>query len=478
VTTAVNGELCRVTVIGPNRKVDLAVPAATPVATLLPVLLRHTTTMGPAVASDRSAARADADAPGGTWVLQRLGQEPFELTGTPQSLDWLQGEELHLRPAEDPLPELDFDDLADGIATVVKRRADRWQPEYRRYLFLVLSAVALGVLGAVLADQGPVLPQVFGAGVLSLAFGLVAVLAGRRTAGSALSLLFGLASSAFAALAASSAVDGVPDGVALTEASGIASAAAVTVVAALLLLAQRTIAPTIPAAPLLVVAATALSATVVLVLRIALGMSAQLAAATGAAIVFVAIIFVPKAAIKIARLRGPQLPKTGEELTFDIEPAPSDVVRDRTNEADTYLTVAMIAAALVLPVLFHFVMQVPGWAGWTFVTVVSSAVLLRSRTFVGAWQRLALVAAGIVGYVMVVMMFSATASPAGRGALLVGLLILVAPLVLAALRPAPRRLLPIWEHTATGLDVLTGLAILPLLAQILGVFAWARGLFG
>src|SRR5262249_20760640 len=154
-------ELCRVTVIGPDRKVDLAVPASTPVATLLPVLLRHTTTMGPG---------ADADAPKGTWVLQRLGQEPFELTRTPDSLHWLDGEELHLRPAEDPLPELDFDDLADGIATVVKRRADRWQPEYRRYLFLALSTVALGALGAVLTGQGPVLPQVLGAGVLSLAF--------------------------------------------------------------------------------------------------------------------------------------------------------------------------------------------------------------------------------------------------------------------------------------------------------------------
>ena len=41
-TTALTGELCRITVHGPERKVDLAVPSGTPVATLLPVLLRHT----------------------------------------------------------------------------------------------------------------------------------------------------------------------------------------------------------------------------------------------------------------------------------------------------------------------------------------------------------------------------------------------------------------------------------------------------
>ena len=32
------------------------------------------------------------------------------------------GEEMHLRRTEDPLPELDFDDLAEGVATVVNRR--------------------------------------------------------------------------------------------------------------------------------------------------------------------------------------------------------------------------------------------------------------------------------------------------------------------------------------------------------------------
>jgi len=214
------------------------------------------------------------------------------------------------------------------------------------------------------------------------------------------------------------------------------------------------------------------------VLHTGVGMTAQRAATTAAALVFVAIIFAPKAAIKMSRLRGPQLPKTGTELSFDIEPAPSGVVRERTDEADTYLTVVMIASALVLPVLFHFVMRVPGWAGWTFVLALSSAVLLRARTFLGVWQRAALVTAGTAGYLMVIMMLSSTTGAGTRTALLAGLTVLVVPLVLAALRPWPRRLLPFWEYTATFFDVVTGLAVLPLLAQILGLYAWARGLFG
>jgi len=165
-------------------------------------------------------------------------------------------------------------------------------------------------------------------------------------------------------------------------------------------------------------------------------------------------------------------------MSYDIEPEDSDLVKSRADEADTYLTACMTASALVLPVLMHHTMRVPGWSGWTLVLVTSSAILLRSRTFFGFWQRVALVAAGTVGYLMVALMFSDKLAPTGRYVLLGGLVALLVPLVMAALRPWPRRMLPFWEYTAGGLDVATGLVVLPVLAQVLGLYAWARGLFG
>jgi hypothetical protein len=39
-------------------------------------------------------------------------------------------------------------------------------------------------------------------------------------------------------------------------------------------------------------------------------------------------------------------------------------------------------------------------------------------------------------------------------------------------------MLPIWEYTARLLDVATAVALLPVLAQVLGLYGWARGLFG
>ena len=468
-TTALDGELCRITVIGPDRKIDLAVPSTTPVATLMPVLLQHTTAAG---------RRLDGDTPDGAWVLQRLGQEPFELSGTPESLDWLEGEELYLRLAEDPLPELDFDDLAEGVATVVNRRSDRWQPEYRRVLFLLLSVVAMGAIAAVLVDRGPVLPQVVGAGVLGVIFLTAALVSGRKLPDSAFGLLFGAGAAAFAALAASSAVDGDPAGIAVNASSVLAAAVATAGVVAALLVAQRTVVPYLPFAPLMVIGVTALVAVGVLLLQSGSEMTAQRTAAAAAAVVFAVIVVAPRAAVKLARLRGPQLPKTGEDMSYDIEPASADQVRDRAGDADMYLTVSMLSSAVVLPVLFHFTMQAPGWAGWTFVLVVASAILLRARTFLGFWQRIALVVAGTVGYLMVIMRFSQTLTPGWRWVLLGGLLALVIPLVMAALRPWPRRMLPFWEYAATFFDVASGVAVLPVLAQILGVYARARGLFG
>ncbi|MET7747686.1 type VII secretion integral membrane protein EccD [Micromonospora sp. NPDC005367] len=467
-SNALQGALCRISVIGPDRKVDLAVPSTTPVANLLPLLLRHATV----------AANPGEDLPDGAWVLQRLGQRPFELTGTPESLDWLEGEELYLRRAEDPLPELEFDDLAEGVAAVVNRRDDRWKPEYRRVLFLVLSVVGMAAIGGLLVDRGPVLPQVIGAGVLAVALLTAALVAARKLTDGAFALLLGCGAAFFAALASSSAVDGVPEGVAWTNHAVLAGAVATAAVMAILLLVQRTVTPHMPSAPVLVVGVTALITIGITLVHSGTRTTPEKVSSGALAVLFAVVVVAPRAAVKFARLRGPQLPKTGEDMRYDIEPEDPELVKARTNDADTYLTTAIGASALLLVVLFHFAMRVPGWSGWTLVAVVASAILLRARTFFGLWQRLALVAAGTVGYLMVVVKLSQMLGPGWRYVLFAVLLAVLLALVMAALRPWPRRMLPFWEYSATFLDVATGAAVLPVLAQTLGFYAGARGLFG
>jgi type VII secretion integral membrane protein EccD len=462
-TSTVNGELCRITVTGPERRVDLAVPAGSTVAALIPVLLWHTV--------DRNGGH-DLYRDGGSWVLQRLGEAPFDVNGTPETLDWLDGEELHLRPAEDPLPELDFDDLADGIATVVNRRADRWQPEYRRYLFLTFTVAQLALIAAVLFDRGPLAMQAPIGAVIAVAALIGSVVAARKRQDHTLALLLGLAGSAYAGLTAAAATS-------FAGPAGLVAGAAGTGVAALVLvLLQRLWDRRLPYAAPLALLATAVLTLLTLGLHLLFGLTGPQAAGTAGAVGLALVVFAPKAVLRGARLRGPQLPRTGDELRIDSQPEPSAVVTERAAEADLYLSVVLVAVSALLPVLFHVLMTEPGWVTPSLVAAMSSAMLLRARTFLGVWQRIPLALAGSSGVVMLVMMASGSLSPAWRGALLAGLGLLLAALLLAALRPWPRRLLPIWEFLATFSDVVTALAVLPLLLQLLGLYAWARGLFG
>ncbi|MGW3857987.1 type VII secretion integral membrane protein EccD [Micromonospora arida] len=466
-SATVQADKCRITVVGPERRVDLAVPVTTTVAGLLPVLVSHAV-----------PAHHQDGATGSGWVLQRLGEAPFELSGTPETLEWLNGEEMHLRRTEDPLPELDFDDLAEGVATIVNRRSDRWQPEYRRVLFLVLSAMAMIAVALVIVDRGPLLAQTVSAGVLAAVLLAATLVAARRMTDGAVGVLFGCGSAFFAAVAASSAVDGDPEGVARTGPAGLAAATAIVVVTAVLLVSQRTVTPRLPFTPLLLAGVCATVGAVILLSRSLTGMTAARVAAVAAAVIFGLVVLAPRGAVKFARLRGPQLPKTGADMQYDIEPEKSDLVHSRTGEADTYLVAVLGTAALLLPILFAFTMQTPGWSGWTLVTVVSAAVLLRARSFFGLWHRIALVTAGTAGCLLVIARLSGTLSIGGRYLLVAGLVALLVPLIMAAMRPWPRRMLPFWEYAATFFDVVTGVVVLPVLAQVLGLYGWARGLFG
>ncbi|ONI83114.1 type VII secretion integral membrane protein EccD [Actinosynnema sp. ALI-1.44] len=460
-------ELCRITVFGPDGKVDLAVPVSTTVADLVPVLLSHTRKHQPGPADQQ-----------GSWVLQRLGEPAFDHDGTPETLDWLEGEQLYLRPADNPLPELDFDDLADGIATSVVQRGDRWKPEYNRVLFQVLSGALVAVVGLALLDDGPTALHAGFAGGLSGLFVIISTVVARTLDDLALSRLWGLAGCVFAGLTGVIAADGVPDAASPTPMGILVGAAGAALVAVVLLALRKFAANGIPFAPF----ATVLLVAVATICGVWMGLGFEWTvgqvAGVLATVMFGVVIWSPKTTIRIAYLRGPQLPRNAEDLQQDVDPAPAHEVAVRTATADRYVSVTMVCASVVFAAAFPFILAVPGWIGWTLVTVVSSAILLRARNFLGVWQRLALTAAGTIGLALVALDLAQMFTPGWRIVLLVGLLLVLYGLMQAALRPVGRRMLPVWGHLANIFDTCTALAIVPLLLQLLGVYAWARGLFG
>ncbi|GAA1031584.1 MULTISPECIES: type VII secretion integral membrane protein EccD [Amycolatopsis] len=458
--TASTGELCRITVYGPQGRADLAVPMSVPLTSLLPVLLEHT------------GGREDL---GDAWVLQRLGEEPLDASGTPESLGWKEGEEFHLRPRADPLPELDFDDIADGMAIAVSRHPGRWRPEFNRGLFLGFAIFSLAVLAKVLFYPGSAGLTAIGGGVVSLGLLVAAVATGVRSEDKALLTLLGLGGCAFAFLAGAVAVAGLDPAFDLQGAPILTGCLTFALAGGLVLGGRAAWSHAIPFVPFGAVVATGLAGALSLWLHLGAGFTTEQAAGLVSFVLVALMVFAPRIGIRFARIRGPQLPRSAGELQYDIEPMPAAQMVHQTGYADGYLTIACLAATAVFVGCFPFLV-----GNGLFPTIlgglVSAAVLMRSRALLGVWQRVPLAVAGAIGLVLLGLSLIQPLPTPWRGACLAGLCLVFFLLLLAMLRPPPRRLLPIWGHLANWLETLSAVAMLPILLQLFGVYAWAVGL--
>ncbi|MER8184564.1 type VII secretion integral membrane protein EccD [Kitasatospora sp. NPDC094015] len=446
-------ELCRITVDGPAGRSDLAIPVTLTVSALQALLLD--TLPGPA-----------AD-PGSAWVLQRLGDDPLDPAGTAQTLGLRDGDVLHLRPAETALPALQFDDLADGVAQVVAGRAGRWQPRSTRLLALALAGLALLALAAALLGRGPGASTAAVAGAVAVALAGAAVAARRLARDRAAALLTGGAAVLFGALA------GLASGGHHPDPRGVLIAAGAVTVLSAVLLALRAVPVAAGAAALLTALAAEAAAALV---RLTPWSAAQAAGLTAGAM-FVLGHFGPRLALRAARLRAPQLPNNAEELQEDIEPEPQERVERRVATATACLDALGVAGALVHTAGSWYLTRLPGWVGWLVPLVLATAVLLRARGLTGTVQRVTAVLSGAAGLVVLLL---ARVAPAGEGprlAVLALLLTAAALLLVAARRLATSRPLPIWGHAGDILELLSALALLPLLLQTVHLYAAVRALF-
>src|SRR6201992_3584551 len=143
VAPAVAPELCRVTVVSPRKRVDLALPAHMPFADLFPGIALY-------AGLDRAAV---AEAPEG-WALQRLGEPPFEPPATPAQAGLADGELLYLRPWRQARPRVVSDATADETAGV-HDGPGRWSPADGRRVALGAAAAALAAGLVILLRSGP-----------------------------------------------------------------------------------------------------------------------------------------------------------------------------------------------------------------------------------------------------------------------------------------------------------------------------------
>ncbi|MFJ3879638.1 type VII secretion integral membrane protein EccD [Streptomyces sp. NPDC090077] len=160
-STAETTGFCRVTVVAPDSRIDVALPEDIAVADVCPELLRLTGQTQP------------VGAPTGFHLVRRSGAV-LDGARTLAAQQVLDGEVLSLRPFAESLPPAVFDDVSDAVASAVVRDRHRWSEDMLRGAGLAGAVLLLVLLGLVLWYADPVRHDMHGLpGTVAGAVGLL-----------------------------------------------------------------------------------------------------------------------------------------------------------------------------------------------------------------------------------------------------------------------------------------------------------------
>jgi type VII secretion integral membrane protein EccD len=424
-------------------------------AELLPELLRHA-----------GIGLADDGETHGGWIARRADGTPLDEGKSLTQLGVRDGEVLHLVPAREQWPELEYDDVVEAIAAGARRRGAAWTPEATRVSTLAGAAILLlaGVL-AMLAG-GPAWGP---GGYLALTVAVLLLVGGvlaSRAYGD------GVAGSALAGFALPYAFAG---GALLIGDPGRADAG---VVAKMLWLGG----PQLLVGCVAILLFAALGAAGVghgMRIFMAGGMVGLLGAgaallsgfgAAGSAAVLMATLvcgigLLPVLAIRFGKVPVPAvaLPRDSESFTVST---PGRV------RSHLELLTGMVLGYTVLAAFCALVLAIAGGtSGRVLIAVAATALLLRSRLFVTIRQRGPLIVAGLLGHLLLLGGIVFSANNSSRAFFAVGAVLLALIIVLAGQtwsRTAPS---PYVGRAADLFDLLVVVSVVPVAAWVLGFFA-------
>jgi ESX secretion system protein EccD len=457
-------DLCRITVVGPSRRVDLALPGYVTFADLFPAVARYAGLDGPEATSE----------PGG-WVLQRLGQEPFSPAMTPSEAGLRDGEMIYLRPHRAQLPQLAFDDVADVIATGMNERPGRWAPRHGRWLALGVGAAVLLAGAVVIAGAGPpwAVPSLAAAAVAAaLLLGALAVsrALGDSRAGAVLG--FAAVPYAFGAGLLAPARSDSPAQLGPVQLLPAFAAVALACVIAAVASGEVALFFGLVCAALLGVLGAALDHSFA---GLGPGGTAALIAAPALALT----PLIPGGAFRMARMNLPPVPRHADDLRRDTLTVDGGEVLSKTAAADEFVTGAVAGTGLVGATAAVLLALGHGWLGMVTCAVLCGVLLLRSRTFAGLAQRLWLLVPGYGGLVLLAVAAAGTLPRSRAFALVLVPLLAGAAVVIAVGMWLPgHRPSPFWGRAADIADTLLIVGLFPLALAVAGVFGDIRGLAG
>lgn len=453
----------RVTVVTPENRFDVSLPSQTPLAHLLPTLLRQA---GPDIVEQARLT--------GGWVLQRFGGWPLDVEQSAAALGVAEGEVLYLRPRHEELAPPVFDDVVDAVGWTLDNAAARWSPAATRGwslgfggALLVSGAAALTAAGA----RGQTAAAAVAAGVAILLI-LAAGTVSRALDDAVTGTLLGACSAAYALAGgyATTALHshGSPPATGSRLAAGMAAALLAAAVAAVAVGGGEPV---------------FLALTISAVLGAGAGLIAPHASPAGAAAVvacaaFLLLPVIPATAYRLARLPLPFLPTRAEELRQARGALPGAELAARTLVAQRYVSSLTAVVALVSAAAAAVAARGPGWAPPAFAVVAAVLPATRARTFVGRAQRAWLLAGSATAVAALATGLQPRLSGAGVAALIVAPAVIAAVAVLSLAVKPERSVSPAVSRWLDIAEVAIVIAAVPLTLQILGAYSALRSAAG
>ncbi|MBK0865774.1 MAG: type VII secretion integral membrane protein EccD [Saccharopolyspora sp.] len=459
----------RVTVVAPNTRIDLALPADVAVADLLPMLLDMSRETAP-----------DGGSRHGGWCLAKLGDEPLDNSQTLASLGIVDGDLLQLRRRSDNPPPPLYDDVVDALAEAEPGSYRPWTKETANKightagaLAMVGAAAALGLTSVTGGLLFHIVTAVVALFVAVFATGIGSIVArayGAPTTGTVIAGAGGLPMAFVAGLNA------IPFGDSLRPGLLLASAL-VLIFASISLMVIGTGVVTF-------IAAATVSSFGVLAFIVATLLPREATAAgvaAGAAAVGLAgISLLPRLTIQLAKLPLPHVPGNAEDLKEDAGFPDYRMIERRTGLAHQYMTGLIIGCGLTaaLGAILAAVTSEHGVFGPLLAVVVSAVLLLRGRNYANGSQAVALLLTGLLAALGVTagLLVMVAQQPVWVAGVFPPLLLLgVLALVFGVVFPN-RRFSPVQRRTVDILEAVLIALVLPLALGVMDLYMAVRDL--
>ena len=445
----------RVTVVAPQTRIDVALPADVAVADLLPMLLE--------MARERAP---DGGTRHGGWCLAKLGDSAIDPSRTLAAAGVVDGDLLQLRRrSESPPPPL-FDDVVDAIAVSSPDSYRPWTPATARRLGQVAGGLALVTAAVALFLAGPGLAPAVTAGaaaVLAVAMGGVVTRVFGDHGTGVLIAAGGLPMAFVAGLYT------VP-GDRLDRPNLLLACTLVLVLASAAILVLGTGVTTFVAAA----SAATLGAGAALVGTLIAHPAAGIAAGT-AAVTLATLSVLPRLTIQLARLPIPQVPRGAEDLKEDTGFPDYASIERRAGLAHEYMTGMIIGCGAVTAICAVVLAGSGRMTAVALAVVITLVMLLRARTYANGTQAIALLAAGMVSAAGLVVTWMTRADDAELNLwVFAGLVVLAAAaLVLGVVFPR-QRFSPVLRRSVDVTEAVLIASVLPIALAVMDLYSTIR----